>query len=419
MGRIANRTGGAGRRGLAAAAAALVLGVGAAHAADTVKIGVILSMSGKFSAYGQEMSAGFQQVVDEINAAGGIKSMGGAQIETVLMDDTSERSVAALSARKLILEEEVDMLAGFPITALINAVGPVADQNDTLMFSFAGGRQGIAKHFFTMVFEFGPGYAENMVAFLDDTNRAQNLGIRDVVLVSSDSEPGKAIDREAEARLKARGYNVVGIEPIPSDRTDLTPTLLKIRSLDPDAVVSFIYAADGIKLANARYTLGYHDPLWVGGTAGYTDPGLWGKLGDQVAAATIGTNVGGLTGYSPSAKLAAANALVERARARGVTIPLGFNFVVAAQSAQILAEALEKAGKTDVPALEEALRTLSIPVGDPRLYLPKQQGIAFNAGGTLVDQTGLIVQWDAGKQVVVWPEAYADRAPVVAKKPGN
>jgi len=403
--------------GLAAVLAAAPLG--AAQAADPVRIGLILSMTGRYSAYGQEMSAGFQQVVDEINAAGGIKSMGGAPIETVLMDDTSEPSVAALSARKLILDEEVSMLAGFPITALINAIGPIADQNDTLMFSFAGGRQGIAEHFFSMVFEFGPGYAENMVAFLDDTNRAQDLGIRDVVLASSDSEPGKGIDREFEARLKARGYNVVGIEPIPSDRADLTPTLLKIRSLDPDAVLSFIYAADGIKLANARFTLGYHDPLWVGGTAGYTDPGLWGKLGDEVAAATIGTNLAGLTGYSPSGKLASANALIERARARGVTIPLGFNFVVAAQSAQIIAEALEKAGSSETAALEEALHTLVIPVGDPRLYLPKQQGIAFNEGGTLKDQTGLLVQWDAGKQVVVWPEAYADRAPVVTKKAGN
>lgn len=403
--------------GLAAALAAAPLA--AAWAADSVKVGLILSMTGKYSAYGQEMNAGFQQVVDEINAAGGIKSMAGAQIEVVLMDDTSEPSVAALSARKLILDEEVSMLAGFPITALINAVGAVADQSDALMFSFAGGRQGIAKHFFTMVFEFGPGYAENMVAFLDDTNRAQNLGIRDVVVASSDSEPGKGIDRELEARLTERGYNVVGVEPIPSDRADLTPTLLKIRSLDPDAVVSFIYAADGIKFNNARFTLGYHDPLWVGGTAGYTDPGLWDKLGDEVAAATIGTNLGGLTGYSPSEKLAAANALIERARARGVTIPLGFNFVVAAQSAQIIAEALEKAGNDDVQALEEALSTLVIPVGDPRLYLPKQEGIAFNEGGTLKDQTGLIVQWDAGKQVVVWPEAYADRAPAVTKKSDN
>ena len=102
-----------------------------------------------------------------------------------------------------------------------------------------------------------------------------------------------------------------------------------------------------------------------------------------------------------------------------MTIPLGFNFVVAAQSAQVIAEALEQAGSTDTQALEDALRTLVIPVGDPRLYLPKQEGIAFNEGGTLKDQTGLIVQWEAGKQVVVWPEAYADRPPVVTVNADN
>lgn len=410
------------RAGLKKLAAALGLAAmlapaapGPARAAADVKVGLILSMTGKYSVYGQEISAGFQQVVDEINAAGGIKSMGGAKIKTVLMDDTSEPSVAALSARRLILENGVGILAGISITALINAVAPIADQNDALIFSTVGGRPGIARHFFSLVFDYGPGYAENMVAFLDDTNRAQKLGIHNVVLSSSDSEPGKAVDREAAIRLKARGYNVVAVEPIPSDRTDLTPTLLKIRSFKPDAVVSFMYAADGIKLANARYTLGYHDPLWVGGTAGYTDPGLWNKLGPQVAAATIGNNVGGLTGYSPSDKLAAANALIARARARGVTIPLGFNFVAAAQSAQVLAAGLEKAGSADVAAVEKALHSLVIPVGDPRLYLPKLRELSFNEGGTLKDQTGLIIQWDAGRQVVVWPDAFAERAPVVTR----
>ena len=402
--------------GLTLAVMAQALSPIAAQAAEAVKVGLILPMSGKYSIYGQEMSVGFNHVIDEINAAGGIKSLGGAKIKVILSDDTSQPGVASLAARRLVFEDKVTFLAGFPITSLINAILPISDQNGVPMLSFAGGRAGIGKHFFTLVFQFGDGYAGNFVNFLDYANKSQNLGVKNVVIASSDSEPWKWIDREMETRLKELGYKIVGVVPIPSSQADLTPTLLKIRSLEPDAILSFLYAGDGIKLMNARYTLGYQGPLWIGGTGGYTDPSLWGKLGDTVAAATLNKNLFGLTGYAATDSLVAAADLITRVRKGGVKIPLGFNFLVGAQSAQVVASALEIAGSTEPAKIEKAMKTVKFAAGDTRLYLPKPRGFSFKDDGTMEDQTGLIIQWEGGKQVVVWPSSYATRAPRITKK---
>ena len=88
---------------LGAVASPYVLRAGAAEA--PIRIGVINSMSGSYAAYAQEGDPAFRYVIDKINKEGGIKSMGGAKIELVLADDTSQPARCATEVRRLVTEE--------------------------------------------------------------------------------------------------------------------------------------------------------------------------------------------------------------------------------------------------------------------------------------------------------------------------
>ncbi len=86
-------------------AAPFIRSAGAAEPA--IRIGMVNSMSGGLAAYAQEGQPAFEYIIKKINAEGGIKSKGGARIELVLADDTSQPARTAAEARRLITEEKV------------------------------------------------------------------------------------------------------------------------------------------------------------------------------------------------------------------------------------------------------------------------------------------------------------------------
>ncbi|WP_163484695.1 ABC transporter substrate-binding protein, partial [Escherichia coli] len=81
-----------------------------------VRIGLIQPMSGPLSAYGQETQPVVEMIAGNINAAGGIRSLGGARLEIVLADNSGSPARAANEARRLVTQEKVAMLAGAIIT---------------------------------------------------------------------------------------------------------------------------------------------------------------------------------------------------------------------------------------------------------------------------------------------------------------
>jgi ABC-type branched-subunit amino acid transport system substrate-binding protein len=109
---ITRRTFGLGTSGLMLGSLAAPFVRRADAAGPVIRIGVINSMSGSLAAYAQEGQPAFEYIVKKINAEGGIKSKGGATIELLLADDTSQPARTAAEARRLITEEKVQMLTG-------------------------------------------------------------------------------------------------------------------------------------------------------------------------------------------------------------------------------------------------------------------------------------------------------------------
>src|SRR5690554_3328873 len=102
---------------------------------DVIKIGLICSLSGSVSTYGQSVRNAVTMAVDDINASGGIL---GRQISLIILDDKGDGTEAAQAARRLIDRENVALILGPVITPSVMAVAPIAQAAGVPMLTPTG-----------------------------------------------------------------------------------------------------------------------------------------------------------------------------------------------------------------------------------------------------------------------------------------
>jgi len=100
-------------------------GVVDSQAGDTLKIGGVYLMSGAFSTYGEFAKNGIELATEEINAAGGIL---GKKVEYILEDSTGKPNVAIQALRKLVFQDQVDLLMGLDSSGVARGVAPVVPE---------------------------------------------------------------------------------------------------------------------------------------------------------------------------------------------------------------------------------------------------------------------------------------------------
>ena len=102
---------------------------------------MIQPISGNLSPYAQEGQPALEYIFNKINAEGGIKSMGGAQIQLVVADDASQPARTASEARRLITQEDVSLIVGTLLSGQMLGISPVVDEYKVpTLAMWAGGR---------------------------------------------------------------------------------------------------------------------------------------------------------------------------------------------------------------------------------------------------------------------------------------
>ena len=374
----------------------------------TVRIGVIQPMSGHQAAYGQQGQAALQAVVSDINASGGIKSLGGAKLEMILADDGSQPSRTASELRRLVTEENVSVVIGTLLTNELLGATPVINEFKVPTLAFWGS-VGKGDYVYSLTLPTGRGYAKTLCDF-GLFLRDKGYSVKTAAIAYSNYEAGQDIARSLKQMLADKGIETVAELPLDTSATDATPAMLRIRSLKPDVVFGGVTVHEGTLLHQARYYLNYHDSLFAGGIGGFSDPVLWKNLGPEIAKTVLTRNFFGLTNFSLAGSTPGATALIKELREK--KIEPGQAEIVAAQGARVLQRVLELAGSTDREAIRAAFDKVHIPAGDPDLYLMRADGISFAADHFPADSTALMIQWQPDQtQQIVFPAAYAQVPP--------
>src|ERR1700756_5983068 len=213
------------------AIAALSVLPSVASAQETVKIGLILPMTGQQASTGKQIDA----AVKLYQAKNGT-TVAGKKVEVILKDDTSVPDVTKRLAQELVVNDKVAILAGFGITPSAMATAPLATQAKVPEVVMAAGTSSIteaspfiARTSFTL--------AQSSVPMAE---WAYKNGIKKVVTLVSDYGPGIDAEKSFGDRFKADGGTIVENLRIPMRSPDFSPVLQKVADAKPDALFVFV-----------------------------------------------------------------------------------------------------------------------------------------------------------------------------------
>lgn len=210
------------------AAGAMAMAHGAI-AADPIKIGVPVGLSGANSVVAPSVVQSAELAVEEINAAGGIL---GRQVVLEVADDGSGAAGAQKAFDSLIFQKKVDALISMETSAARNAGLPIVSRG-RVPFIYTSLYEGRSCNRYLYCNAPVP---EQMVAPIVDHFMAKN-GAKTFFLVGSDYAFGRGMLAFTRQYIEKKGGKVVGDEYAPMDATDWTPIISKIRAANPDAIV--------------------------------------------------------------------------------------------------------------------------------------------------------------------------------------
>ncbi len=221
------------------AIATLLAGLFAAHAAfaeDSVKVGLILSMTGQQASTGRQVKAGVDLYMKEHGATAGSR-----KIEIILRDSASVPDNTSRLAQELIANEKVDVLAGFEITPAALVVAPLATRSKVVELVMAAGTSiiterspYIARTSFTV--------PQSCVIIAD---WAAKNKIKNVVTIVSDYAPGVDAEQSFTERFKGAGGVVSAVLRAPLANPDFSKLLDQTAAAKPDAIFIFVPAGQG------------------------------------------------------------------------------------------------------------------------------------------------------------------------------
>lgn len=239
-----------------AAGAVLVLSAVSAFAADPIKIGSVLSVTGPAAFLGDPELKTLQMYVDDINKKGGVI---GRPLQLVHYDDGSDANKANSFAKRLIEDDKVDILVGGTTTGSTMSMVPLAEKSGTPFVSLAGAVVIIEP---VKKFVFKTPHTDRMAAekvFEDMKKR----GITKVALLSETSGFGASGKKETEAVAAKYGITLVANETYGPKDTDMSPQLTKIKGT-PGVQAVFVFGlGQGPAIVTKNYKqLGITLPLY-------------------------------------------------------------------------------------------------------------------------------------------------------------
>lgn len=220
------------KKTLAIAALALV-GAFPALAADPVKIGLVLPMSGPFAAYGKQIEHGVKLYI----ARNG-DTFGGRKVELIVKDDSPGTSgdVSKRLAQELVVKDKVDILAGFGLTPAGLAVAPVSAEAKKPMV--------IMNAATSIITTKSPYIVRTSHTLPQDTapiaTWAAKNNIKKVYTLVADFGPGHDAENQFKKTFTAAGGQIVGEVRVPVRNPDFAPYLQKIKDTKPEAVFLFL-----------------------------------------------------------------------------------------------------------------------------------------------------------------------------------
>lgn len=375
---------------------------GQAVAADPIRIGVIAEAQ---AIAGASIPQAAQMAADEINAAGGVD---GRKIEIVSYDDHSSSADAVRAFQRAVNEDKVNVVIASYISEVVLALEPWASRLKTPFVTpgAASNEISLAVHrdYEKNKYTFH-GYLTSAALALSVCDAAKELLVdarkmKTAVIMSEDAAWTKPLDVGYEECLPKIGLQVLDHIRFSPDTTDFTPIFNKIEGSKPDVIIT------GISHVGVQPTVQWKNqqvPIPMLGIASQATNSTFGKDTNGAADGVLYQGVSG-----PDAAVTPKSLpFAEGFKTKFGNFP-SYAGYTAYDEVYYIADAIKRAGSTDADKLVEALEKTDWvgTIGRVQFYGKDEQFThSIKYGKGLI--TGLMLQWQDGRQISVWPQEIA------------
>ena len=372
--------------------AVALFGFGFNGIAQTIKVGAVVPLTGRYAALGGQVKAGYEIGVQHINAAGGV-SVGGKklQIELTMLDDESDPTKTVARLETLATQGVVAYLGGAG-SDLHGAAASIGDKNKIPYLGVAFAFHGIHKQglrYLFSPFPKSPDLTTETFAFLDAMIPAAQRP-KKIALFLERTDWGKEMGSGWESLAKKQSYEIVASGEYAPGSKDFSDLILRAKSAGAETLLALPSPPDGMTIMKQMKELDFNPKVQLFIRA--ADPPVWsqnlGKDGDYVLLSP---------GWHFAAKYPRVNELNE-AHKKLFNRPADPLVGPAYACLQILADALARAKTLDRDKLRDALAATNMTT----VIGP----VKFRNDGT-GEVKVFFQQWLKGKQELVWPKDFA------------
>lgn len=380
------------RRSLLKAGA--LTGIGAALAAcssapaapDKIKIGAVIPLTGRFAAGGEQVKAGYELVVEAINKAGGAEFQGKKiPLELIILDDESDPAKTVQKFEQLNSSNQVHVYFGGFGSDLHSAAAAIAEKNKIPYMGVAFALKSIHEKGFKYLFSPFPKSPQIAATSIEMLAALPNKPAKVIGFIEK-SDWGVEMDKAWAVEAQKRGIQYVKEEYAPGAK-DFAPMILKAKEVAADVVVGIPSPPDGIAITKQMKELDFNPKasFMIRSSDNLSWITALGKDGDfTLTMPGWATDVK----FPGTAELSAAHQAKYGKPAAAVTGP-------AYAMGQILVDAVKRAKTLDRDGLRDAIAATNMTtVTGP---------VKFAADG-VGEVPIVVIQYQSGKQVSVWPE---------------
>jgi branched-chain amino acid transport system substrate-binding protein len=394
---------------LAAAASLILFDAPAANAADPIKIGLDMALTGPLAANGKMSLVAMQVWEDDVNSKGGLL---GRPVKLVYYDDQSNPSQVPAIYSKLLDVDKVDLIVSGYASTQIAAAMPIAIQRKKLFVSLFG--TGINEKFnypkyFSMIPN-GPTPKPAFTRGFFKVAEVQDPKPQTIALAYADAEFGQNACQGARENAKTSGFKIIYDRSYPPSTVDFSPIVRAVQAANPDLLVICSYPLDTVGIVKAMREVDFKPKMWGGAMVGLQATAFKTQLGPML---------NGIVNYETwlpvkSMDFPGAMELLkkyqERAPATG-TDPLGYYMPVWAYAdLQVLGQAIAATQSLDDDKLADYMRngTFKTVVGD----------VKFGRLGEWAEERTLAAQFqniksnsidefrDPSKETIIYPAQF-------------
>jgi len=379
---------------------------------NEIRIGAIYPFSGSGAQIGVEAKWAIDTAQDVVNGSfdlgllrardAGLPNLGGARIRIIYADHQADPQKGRAEAERLITQEGVVGLVGTYYSSVAAVVSQVAERYQVPFIAAESSSPTLHRQGLRYFFRAGPHdelFTNAMFEFMDELTASGRASINSIALFYEDTLFGTDTSRIQKERAAERNLPILADVKYRANSPSLSTEVQLLKSGNPDVVMATSYTTDAILFIKTANELGFRPKGIICQDAGYYEPSFLSAVGPLadglISRATYAPD---FAGRRPEVQ--AVNEIFKARSGKDFNDSTSREFT----AVLIMAEAINRAGSTEGPAIRDALAAMDIP--GTETIMPWGR-LKFGEDGQNTDVHVVMMQCKDGVYRTIWPQRYA------------